>query len=1072
MLDMIFLKLCEMSKIASFVIIVVLLTRLFIKRAPKVFFYALWSVVLFRLLCPVSIEAPFSWLPEPESTVQSYTPLNESVSPPADAEPLQENIGNLPHIDPESQYVPIDKTEDTGIAKENSMDWRTVWKLVTKSVWLAGMTILILYSTVSLVRLKRKLIGAVLLKDNIYLADYIDSPFVMGLFRPKIYLPTSLSEREREYIILHEQHHIKRGDHIIKLVSFLALCLHCFNPFVWIAFILSGKDMEMSCDEAVLRKMGDGIRADYSASLLSLATGKRIIAGAPLAFGEGNTKGRIKNIANWKKPAIWVIVSTILVTLCAVICLITNPMQKNTLLLGAEYRIAETLYSTGDTNFTDSDLPTVCITADYVLWERNDNENKDWRRIGQLKPYALTKKELDEYTPSSQGWRRKYNTGEITDAYILRDNSETASDFFLTFYTKKGDVLLGYGSEDASQHDPTSSAERSLLWLCRLESTFGGTNLLGEFHERSITETVGGDVSVFHTWFVDKNYTVVGFKSDKLPYTEGVTLPDDSKTDLGFAVFYHDKKKTGYRLVDCHVYENAVFAKNGIFLCSDAAVLSLDGKADSKNTYDVLLLNNDQIAKAVREWTDNKGKTKTESHSMLNGHELVMLSRKNLTSNCIVRYYFYDEHDNLIHEWNGNYIQNFAYVKPWVDLEPLSETYNWDINDTVTLTEFPDAVFRITREEITAEVNGESIHLIGGMPIWNAYFTDLNGDGYPEICASVSFGSGIIDEHIEVYDYKNGKSYTLWDRMQFDYSLFFENGRLFCKKRPYNSFETEEIGLLAMENDSLVILPFVEAYMSPTTANVTGAFDNYLFIPLNGNTFRYERTDDDPEKYKKSNELYSFTEKEFDTTTEWRVYAVEESPSNSIILAEADWETAAGTEKSIFIYKYSPPKASSPTALEEAKAKGLTVMEDGFATTGQKQWDEFYKKVQEGTAAHISIAYYYTLSPKTSNTLFTDYYEANKEDYPLLYTRNLFFDGEKFTLTLEDNGSFIRREYGYLKQFETTIPSSYSSKFPETAIYYVLVNDSTASWDDLMMGAFSSQMGDYIPFDIVYCEKE
>jgi len=175
------------------------------------------------------------------------------------------------------------------------------------------------------------------------------------------------------------------------------------------------------------------------------------------------------------------------------------------------------------------------------------------------------------------------------------------------------------------------------------------------------------------------------------------------------------------------------------------------------------------------------------------------------------------------------------------------------------------------------------------------------------------------------------------------------------------------------------------------------------------------------------------------------------------------------------ITEVRPNEATHPEfkiALEEAKAKGLTVMEDGFATTGQKQWDEFYKKVQEGTAAHISIAYYYTLSPKTSNTLFTDYYEANKEDYPLLYTRNLFFDGEKFTLTLEDNGSFIRREYGYLKQFETTIPSSYSSKFPETAIYYVLVNDSTASWDDLMMGAFSSQMGDYIPFDIVYCEKE
>ena len=202
--------------------------------------------------------------------------------------------------------------------------------------------------------------------------------------------------------------------------------------------------MEMSCDEAVLRKLGEEIRVDYSASLISLATGRRIIAGAPLAFGEGNTEGRIKNIAKWKKPAVWVIVIVAIVCAVLAVCLITNPTNRDTMLLGAEYRIAETLYNIGDNVYSDNDQPSVCITADYRLWEWHGDENGKWRLIGQLEPYALTKKELAEYTAYDEGWRRRYNVGEITDAYILRSNDETAGIFFLAFTTKNGDTLLGY----------------------------------------------------------------------------------------------------------------------------------------------------------------------------------------------------------------------------------------------------------------------------------------------------------------------------------------------------------------------------------------------------------------------------------------------------------------------------------------------------------------------------------------------------------------------------------------------------------------------------------------------------
>ena len=183
-----------------------------------------------------------------------------------------------------------------------------------------------IYSIVSYIRLRRKLTVVVPLRDNIFIADDIKSPFVVGLFRPKIYLPCNLGDKEQEYIILHEQHHIKRLDHVMKALAFLALAIHWFNPLVWVAFVLASKDMEMSCDEAVIRKVDGDVRADYSASLLTLATGRRIIAGTPLAFGEGDTKGRINNLSKWKKPAVWVVLIAVVACAVLAVTVLTNPI--------------------------------------------------------------------------------------------------------------------------------------------------------------------------------------------------------------------------------------------------------------------------------------------------------------------------------------------------------------------------------------------------------------------------------------------------------------------------------------------------------------------------------------------------------------------------------------------------------------------------------------------------------------------------------------------------------------------------------------------------------------------------
>ena len=316
-------KLFNMSLTASVAIVLVILLRLLLKKAPKVISYALWGVVLFRLLCPVSIDSNFSVYnlfdaPAQESgtitSVIEYIPSNiVHTEYPSVALPV-------PGIsDVINEALPQGQEQLVADPLEAPMSFATY-------AWMIGVLVMAIYSIVSYIRLRRKLSVVVPLRDNIFIADDIKSPFVVGLFRPKIYLPCNLGDKEQEYIILHEQHHIKRLDHVMKALAFLALAIHWFNPLVWVAFILASKDMEMSCDEAVIRKVDGDVRADYSASLLTLATGRRIIAGTPLAFGEGDTKGRINNLSKWKKPAVWVVLIAVVACAVLAVTVLTNPI--------------------------------------------------------------------------------------------------------------------------------------------------------------------------------------------------------------------------------------------------------------------------------------------------------------------------------------------------------------------------------------------------------------------------------------------------------------------------------------------------------------------------------------------------------------------------------------------------------------------------------------------------------------------------------------------------------------------------------------------------------------------------
>ncbi len=310
-----FLSVINMSLTASYIILFVIVIRLLLKKAPKFISYALWGVVAFRLIFPFSFESMFSLLPRSTNTVPISRDIIYQQSPHI-------NSGIEVFDSFVSQLLPAPTIGA-------SVSPLQIYIEIGAYIWILGTLVLIIYSLASVLLLKKQLNSAQLVVQNIYEVKNLKTPFVLGLIRPKIYLPVGLNVEERNYILLHEQTHIQRKDHIIKILAFLILSIHWFNPLVWIAFMLMGTDMELSCDERVLREMNEDIKKPYANSLLSIATGKHILNGSPLSFGEGNVKGRIKNVLNYKKPRFWVIVLSVIIATAVGIGLLANPDSLN-----------------------------------------------------------------------------------------------------------------------------------------------------------------------------------------------------------------------------------------------------------------------------------------------------------------------------------------------------------------------------------------------------------------------------------------------------------------------------------------------------------------------------------------------------------------------------------------------------------------------------------------------------------------------------------------------------------------------------------------------------------------------
>ncbi len=310
-----FLNIVNMSISASWIVLAVLLLRLLLKRAPKWITVLLWGVVAIRLICPFSIESVMSLIPSAE-TVNPALLISE-----AEINTGFEAVDNVVN--------PVINEAVTTIGTEKTVSTFKLLTLIFSKVWLIGIAILLIYTFISYRRVRRKVYTAVLLRDNIYQSDAVVSPFVLGVIKPKIYIPFNMGKQDEELVIAHEQAHIKRRDHLWKPLGFIILTLHWFNPLMWLGYVLLCRDIEIACDEKVVKELTNKQRADYSQALLTCSVNRRMIAACPLAFGEVSVKKRVKSVLSYKKPAFWLIIIGVIAIAITSACFLTNKKTDN-----------------------------------------------------------------------------------------------------------------------------------------------------------------------------------------------------------------------------------------------------------------------------------------------------------------------------------------------------------------------------------------------------------------------------------------------------------------------------------------------------------------------------------------------------------------------------------------------------------------------------------------------------------------------------------------------------------------------------------------------------------------------
>lgn len=458
-----FLKVVNMSISASWLVLAVVLLRLVLKKSPKWVGVVLWGIVAVRLLCPFSVESALSLIPSAE-TVSPQIMLDQTpeihTGVPVINSTLNPVIGEVFAPNPATSANPLQ-----------------ILISVSAAVWVVGMGALMLFSVVSYLRLRSKISTAVILRGNIFQSENVVSPFVFGIINPKIYLPLHMDGVALENVVAHEQAHIQRKDHWWKPVGFLLLTVHWFNPFMWLAYVLLCRDIELACDECVIRALDNEKRADYTQTLLNCSISRRTVIACPLAFGEVGIKNRVKSVLHYKKPAFWGVVLSILVCGAVAVCFLTDPKddrQKSLPLIDSHsYVVEEVTYrnpAVSATMWPGENTPCFAITEGMqLLYKEANTDGARWVNRGRLTEVALSKENFDELFFHDMGWV----SGE--SAATIRRNTGNAwmlvyDENVLVYVLQQNDgtVYLARGYYDHSEKNDPGSDDTNIQQMFRL----------------------------------------------------------------------------------------------------------------------------------------------------------------------------------------------------------------------------------------------------------------------------------------------------------------------------------------------------------------------------------------------------------------------------------------------------------------------------------------------------------------------------------------------------------------------------------------------------------------------------
>lgn len=411
-MENIFLKIFNMSITASWIALAVMLLRLPLKKAPKWIMGVLWAFVALRLILPISLESVLSLIPSAQTLPRDFT-----------YSPAPIINSGIPALN--STVNPV-ISESLAPAPGASVNPTQVLSFAASVIWIVGMVGMLLYMLISYLSLKLKVRESVGIakpdgsgtEKRVRVCDRISSPFVLGVIFPKIYIPSTLGEEDMRYVMEHEKTHIKRGDHLWKPLGFLLLSVYWFNPILWAAYILMSRDIELACDEGVIKQLGEDSKKAYSEALINCSAPRRLVTACPLAFGEVGVKERIKRVLNYKKPAFWIIILAVVSCVVVAICFLTNPKRQLTI---------ASLYAQADQPDSESDgLPKTSQIFDKVLdvWITDSDK---YINDGNGDAYHIDSAMLEDYVSDVKSIKLganlkdadPYTVGSEPDYYIV-----------------------------------------------------------------------------------------------------------------------------------------------------------------------------------------------------------------------------------------------------------------------------------------------------------------------------------------------------------------------------------------------------------------------------------------------------------------------------------------------------------------------------------------------------------------------------------------------------------------------------------------------------------------------------